>query len=445
MNKITALVIDDEQNLTRMLALTLQKSGIDCIEAHEGKEGIVLAEKHLPDIILLDVRLPDISGLDTLAILQQKLPEIPVIIISAHGDTKDAVFAIKNGAVDYLTKPFDIDELLMLIKNTISKRQIQEEVLYLRKKNTLTNTIIGESQAVNELKNSIHQVASSHFKTILLLGDTGVGKSMIARAIHQLSLGDDAPFVDINCASFSEQLMEAELFGAEKGAYTGADKRRTGLVEIAQNGTLFLDEIGELPIALQAKLLTFLESWRYRPLGSPREKQANIHLIAATNQDISEHINSGKFRSDLFFRLNTLPIKIPPLHQREKDAWILANFFAENIATQAGNKPIELSPTLEGIFTRYHWPGNIRELKNHIERLTILYPGKEISESMLPPEMLSQAPQQPNLIKDSLLDAERKIIQEALWDTGGRKGLAAEKLGISRHALKRKLQKLGLT
>lgn len=444
MTETTILIIDDEENLTRSLAFTLQPENIACLEAHDGASGLQKAEQEKPDIILLDVKLPDASGLNVLDDLLKVLPDTPIIMISAYGDTKDAVSAIKKGAADYLTKPFDIDELTFLIRENIARKNIKSEVRYLREKSVADRNFIGDSPVINELRDKVSRIAKSTVKTILLHGETGVGKAVIAREIHNLGDGVNTPFIEINCASLPEQLMEAELFGAEKGAYTGATSRRSGLVEIADKGTLFLDEIGELPLNLQAKLLTFLESWTYRPIGSPREKKAEVRVIAATNRDLEQAVEDGTFRQDLFFRLNVMPIEIPSLADREGDIWILALFFADYFAQKEGCAPISFAPAARSMIEDYKWPGNVRELKNLIERLTILYPEQEITESLLPPEIRGRSGKHHENIVEGLETEERKLVLKALRESGGKKGVAAEKLGISRHALKRRIQRLGI-
>lgn len=444
MNELTALVIDDEVPLTKSLAFALKQAEIGCLEAHDAQSGLKIAEAERPDIILLDVRLPDISGLEVLERLQATLPDIPVIMISAHSDTKDAVRAIKNGAADYLNKPFDVDELIMLIRENFERKRLETEVSYLRKKNTGSSGFIGEGAVMLDLREQISRVARSSVRTILLLGETGVGKAVVARDIHNRGGRGDSPFVEINCASLPEEMMEAELFGAEKGAYTSSVSKRLGLVEIADQGTLFLDEIGELPLKLQAKLLTFLESWTFRPLGSPREKHAEVRVIAATNRNLEECVREGSFRQDLFFRLNIIPIKIPRLAERGYDIWLLANYFAEMFSRKEGTRPITFSPAVRNILEEYAWPGNVRELKNLVERLTIIHPACEVSEDKLPLEMSGNGSEPAGTIEDTMAAAERKLVQKALADCKGRKGLAAEMLGISRHALKRRIQRLGL-
>lgn len=460
MTPIQCVVIDDEIKLTESLSFALDQANIECSSANDAKAGLALVQKNFPDIVLLDVRLPDMSGLEALEKLIQTFPEMPVIMISAYGDTKDAVTAMKCGATDYLTKPFDVDELILLIRETIARKQLKNEVLYLRSKANSSSNFIGESNVILTLMNSVDQIAQSQVKVALISGETGVGKSLIAREIHERSDRKKAAFVEINCSSLPENLIEAELFGVTKGAYTGANNSRAGLVEIAEGGTLFLDEIGELPSFLQPKLLTLLESWRFRPVGATKEKEANIRIIAATNKNLEESIELGDFRKDLFFRLNIIPIQIPALRDREEDIWLLTTVFASTLSKREGQEPITIAPEVRAYFDRYNWPGNVRELKNAIERLTIMYPGNEIKPYMLPLEIVNYSSDSlvqlnslykvaPDIdpaqtIKNQMEIAERDLVLKALAGCGGKKGLTAEKLGISRHALKRRIQKLGI-
>jgi DNA-binding NtrC family response regulator len=445
MDKTSILIIDDEKNLTRSLTFALSQSNMHCEVAHDGDTGIQLAMLERPDAILLDVRLENESGLDILPQLKSMLPDTPVIMMSAYGDTKDVVQAIKEGAVDYLTKPFDIDELLLLVDANIARKKLTDEVQYLRDKAAFSEGIIGDSPAVRQLSENIECVVASTLKTVLLLGDTGVGKTMVAKEIHAKSFDKSAPFVEINCASLPSELIEAELFGAEKGSYTGATSKRVGLIEVANQGTLFLDEIGELPLHLQAKLLTFLESWIYRPIGASREKTADVLVIMATNRDLNALVQENRFRNDLYFRINTMPITIPALRDRGDDLSILLNYFIDFYSNREASRPIELKGDTLDLLKQYQWPGNIRELKNLVERLTILYSGKTILPEYLPPEILNSPVHKKSVtIEDSLLNNERELILQALNECQWRKGLTAEKLGISRHALKRRIQKLGL-
>lgn len=441
-------IIDDEKNLTRSLSFALEQEGIDSCVAHNCQDGVEIIKQEKPDAILLDVRLGNESGLDLLPKIKALQAEIPVIMISAYGDTKDVVQAIKIGAVDYLIKPFDIDELLLLLEENIARKKLNNEIQYFREKTSFSEGLIGQSRAMNELTINIDRVTSSTLKTILLLGDTGVGKTTVAKEIHNRSPRKKHSFVEINCAALPSELIEAELFGAEKGSYTGATNKRVGLVEVADKGTLFLDEICELPPSLQAKLLTFLESWHYRPIGSPREKTADVLVILATNQNVKERVEQQLFREDLYFRINTMPIAIPNLTERMQDIPLLIDYFTKYYSKREACPPIIIDQTLMNTLSNYAWPGNIRELRNLIERLTILYAGENININQLPKEFITSETNKNDSNNDqftrSLLENERDIIVEALHECQWRKGLTAKKLGISRHALKRRIQKLGL-
>lgn len=445
MNSMRVLLIDDEIKLTQSLAFTLRQAGMECLEAHNGHIGCQIAQRESPDIVLLDIRMPGKNGLEVLAWFRAEMPDIPIIMMSAFDDTQDAVTAIKMGAADYLSKPFDLDELIHLLEETDKRRQLEMEVQYHRQRHSGDVDFIGNSAVIRKLKSEIAIVADSNVETLLLVGETGVGKAVVARQLHLAGNGVDNPFVEINCATLPETKIEAELFGAERGAIPGFVTRRRGLVEIANNGTLFLDEIAEMPLAVQAKLLTFMETRTYRPLGMARERHANVQVIAATNKNLEDAVHSKKFRQDLFFRLNGVPLEIPPLREREKDIDLLANYYAQRFAEQAGVKMIGFAKSTRAFFDAYDWPGNVRELKNLVERLTILHPGHTISVEQLPPEIRSVEPKPVLSIEESMGNVERNMIQDELLKSQGKKGLAAERLGISRHALKRKMQRLGLT
>jgi DNA-binding NtrC family response regulator len=314
---------------------------------------------------------------------------------------------------------------------------------------------------MRELAATVERVASSSASRILVLGESGTGKALVAKAIHAGSARAGGAFIEVNCASLPEQLIEAELFGAEKGAYTGAHQRRVGLVSLADEGTLFLDEIGEMPLNLQAKLLHFLEDGQYRPIGSTRSLHARVRVIAATNRDVSAEVGAGRFREDLYYRLNVICLQVPALRTRGADVVQLAEHFAHHYAHEEGVLPIRIGDTAGALLARYHWPGNVRELKNLIERLTILLPGREIRVADLPAEIAKTGPIDPAVqspgnatgampsrsnasIGTTLADTERDLLVAALQLCGGHKGRAADHLGISRHAFKRRLQRLGI-
>ncbi len=452
-SKPTLLITDDETRLARSLEIALTSNSYRIITAHTAADAIDLAISEHPEVILLDLKLPDSDHLNPLNKLKVILPESKIIMMSAHGDIQIAVEAVKQGAYDFITKPFDVDVIRSRITPWLESSR--EQVPELRK-------FVGQSLALKNLLEQIQLVAKSPARNILLKGESGTGKTAIAHEIHCQSKCSDAPFIEVNCAALPESLLESELFGAEKGAYTGAYKRRKGLIEQADGGTLFLDEIGELSLPTQAKLLTFLESYRYRSVGSEVEKNADIRVIAATNKDLQQASEAGEFRADLYFRLNIMPLTLPPLNHRLEDVPELLEYFAELMAKRQSTLPIQFDKETLKVLSSFSWPGNIRELRNIVERLSVLYSGALITRNMLPVEFfdgnhaqsnvapdLSQAEtshtdELPESMDEYLATAERDIILKALKQTSGHKTKAAELLNISRHAFKRRLQKLGI-
>ncbi|MCR6632439.1 MAG: sigma-54 dependent transcriptional regulator [Magnetospirillum sp.] len=449
MSDISVLIVDDEPQLVRSLVFALKGEGIAARPAHTGAEGLAEIERQVPDLVLLDQRLPDMQGVQVLERLRRDQIAVPVVMISAHGDTRAAVQAVKAGASDYLTKPFELDDLIHVIRSTLERERLSAEVSYHRKTVVGDDGVVGDSPVMAELAATITRIAASSAARVLLLGESGTGKGLIARSIHNRSARAKAPFVEVNCASLPEQLIEAELFGAEKGAYTGAHQRRVGLVALADGGTLFLDEIGEMPPTLQAKLLHFLENGNYRSIGAPQGRTADVRVIAATNRDLAEDVKAGRFREDLFYRLNVIQLRLPPLRERSGDVLPLARHFACRLAVESGCAPVRLEAGAERLLEAYSWPGNVRELKNLMERFTILYPGQTITPMELPPNLLRPGADNGvatgSSLSDSLDFSERVLLTEALARAGGQKGRAAELLGISRHSFKRRLQRLGLT
>jgi|CXWL01.1.fsa_nt_gi DNA-binding NtrC family response regulator len=456
----TILIIDDEPSLVSSLTFALEEEGYKVHGAVDGQSGLLALAEVQPDLVLLDLRLPDQSGLDVLQSMQRQAGEPQVIMISAHGDTRAAVKAVKLGAADYLTKPFDLDDLLHTIRSTLERSRMASEIDFHRRATLRHSGLVGESAAMRELGTTITRIAASSATRILVLGESGTGKALVAKAVHAGSTRAAGPFIEINCASLPEQLIEAELFGAEKGAYTGAHQRRVGLVTLADKGTLFLDEIGELPLALQAKLLHFLENGQYRPVGSGHSVTADVRVVAATNRDLAAEVSAGHFREDLYYRINIICLKIPPLRERGDDLADLVQHFAQRYAQEEGVPSIRMDATVQRLLASYHWPGNVRELKNLIERLTILFPGRSIGVTELPTEISqgSAAPQPTDKagptrvtlttgdssLTETLDGAERELLLAALRACNGHKGHAADRLGISRHAFKRRLQRLAI-
>ena len=436
MSDVHVLIVDDEEALVRSLSFALREEGMRISTAGSGEAALQHALDDV-DIVLLDLGLPGIDGMATLDGLRQRSPLLPVIMISAHGDTRAAVQAVKGGATDYLTKPFELDDLLATISSTLALDAVEPEV---------TAGLQGQSAVMSALHGAVQRIARSSATRILLLGESGTGKTLVAQALHSHSSRAGSAFIEVNCAALPEQLIVAELFGSEKGAYTGAHQKRAGLVSQANGGTLFLDEIGELPLSLQAKLLHFLENGSYRAVGASQASSADVRVVAATNRDLADDVRLGRFREDLFYRLNVITVDIPALRDRADDLLLLVQYFAQRQALEEGVSPIRFLPDSIALLRRHRWPGNVRELKNLVERLTILLPGQDISAAMLPAQLQDSAsPGNPALVLgDQLERAERELVTDALTRTAGHKGLAAQLLGISRHALKRRLQRLGI-
>jgi DNA-binding NtrC family response regulator len=439
----SVLVIDDAEDLVASLIYGLKVNGIEADGAKDAAEGLAKLQVRLPDMAIVDLRLPDVSSLELLTTIKARYPKLPVAMISAHGDIRVAVEAVKIGALDFIAKPFELEDIVSLIRRTVQgsgesplprKRQAVEE----------QDELVGQSPAMTELREQLDVVARSSARIILLLGNSGTGKGIVARMLHQLSTRAAGPLVVVNCASLPEQLLEAELFGAERGAYTGAHQKRIGLVELAQGGTLFLDEVGEVPLPLQAKLLRFLENRAFRPVGGSAERTADVRVVAATNRNLEAEVKTGVFRADLYYRLNVVPIRIPSLVERRDDILPLAEYFARQLARAEGTQAIDFDSATRDLLARHDWPGNIRELRNLIERLTILHSGQVIEPRYLPAEFVSETPPPSSGITEQMMATESDILQRALKQADGSKGKAAEILGISRYALKRRLNRLNL-
>jgi DNA-binding NtrC family response regulator len=443
---ISVLLVDDEPAFVRSLSYALKQQGMRVTGVHDCASALAVLATAKPDIALVDLRMPGIDGMGTLERLRTQMPALPVIMVSAHGDTRAAVQAVKAGAADYLTKPFELDELVHCISATLERGRTPQEVGHHQQRARPDSGLIGESDSMAHLRDTVARVAASSTARVLLFGESGTGKALVARALHTQSNRSAQAFVEVNCAALPEQLIESELFGAERGSYTGAHQKRTGLVTMADGGSLFLDEVGELPLTVQAKLLHFLENGTYRTVGGSKTLHADVRVVAATNRDLGKAVAAGGFREDLFYRLNVIHIPVPALRERGRDMILLAEHFANHYAAQEGVGEIRLSEAVKTALHAHGWPGNVRELKNLIERLTILHPGREVSLTDLPHELQEAHPQVPDSegLTDQLERAERELLLDALNQNGGHKARAAEHLGISRHALKRRLQRLGL-
>lgn len=452
-----ALVVDDESNLRMVLRTQLQFAGIECRTAADGESALeILREGAQLDVVLTDLRMPGMDGFDLLRRIRQADPALPVIILTAYGSVGNAVEAVKAGAFDYLEKPFDRDRLLQTMeKAVLTCRKIRQSASAIDMEGYPgRHGMIGQSPQMQLLFRVLDRVAQGS-STVLIQGESGTGKELVAQAIVALSDRRNAPFVRVNCAAIPESLVEAEFFGHEKGAFTGALSERPGRFEMAHQGTLLLDEIGEIPLPMQAKLLRVLQSGEFERVGSSRMRRVDVRVIASTNRNLTEMVAQGRFREDLFYRLNVVPIQLPPLRERKSDIPLLMDAFFSRQKSRLGRPELVLAPEAVARLMEWSWPGNIRELENLMERLVLLAEGPVVGLADLPPEMAALPPasvREPMDWSDSLKDMvrretsriERDLILRALAETDGNVTRAAQKLRISRKGLQLKMKELGL-
>ncbi len=452
----TILIVDDEKNMRWALEKGLRQAGYRTLSAPDGPEGLDLAASEAPDLVLLDLKMPKMDGLEALRLIKEQRPELPIIIITAHGSVATAIEAIKAGAYDYISKPFDLEEIQIVIKKALEVRALTEEVAKLRseveRKYSFQN-IIGKSSKMQAVFDLVERVAGTS-ASVLIYGESGTGKELVAKAIHYLSPRRHRPYVQVNCSALPETLLESELFGHEKGAFTGAIARRQGRFELADTGTLFLDEIGELSPPVQVKLLRVLQDRTFERVGGMESIKVDVRIIAATNRDLTQAMVEGKFREDLYYRLNVVPIQLPPLRERAEDIPLLVEHFLKKFSAgpdPAGARVKTLAPEAARRLAEYRWPGNVRELENAIERAVIISRGDRITVEDLPRELqqTSAHPHRRAAFKlpeggVNLEDVERDLIRQALDRTGGNQTQAARLLGITRHTLLYRLDKYGL-
>lgn len=443
-------IVDDEKTLVHALKLEMTAMGHRVRDFDQAVPFLEYLRLNEPEMIFLDLRLPDLHGLEVLRKIKEVDRILPTVIMTAHGDMDSAIQALKGGAFDYINKPFDLDEIGILIDRGLKELKLLHEVNHYRKKaaeNIGLGDFIGESAEIKKILKVIERLAGVEDTTILLLGESGTGKDLLAKAIHNLSSRSDHQFIEVNCGAIPETLLESELFGYEKGAFTGAASRKNGLVELADGGTLFLDEVGDLPALLQVKLLRFIESRTFRRVGGTVDIPVDVRIVSATNQDLKAAVNEGEFRADLYYRLNVVPIHIPPLRERGQDVLALTDHYLSHFAKKFRKPQLSLDEEAREGFLRYQWPGNVRELKNLIERMVVLVDDKVIQYEDLPSSMKDYSHQDKFSTKADGLDEkvaayERSLISEALAATQGIKANAAELLGISRYALLRKMKRL---
>ena len=451
------LVVDDERSMRELLAIVLRREGYEVLLAENGRTAVDMLEREPVDLLISDIKMPDLSGVDVLRAAKKVDQDILGIMITAFASTDTAVEAMRLGACDYLSKPFDIDLLKMKVREKIENRQLRQENLLLKRTLGLSHqfsNIIGRSPAMLDVFKMIETVARTN-STILLTGESGTGKGLVAQAIHFHSLRRDKPMVSLNCGALPEALLESELFGHMRGAFTGADSNKKGLLEVAERGTIFLDEIGEMSAVMQVKLLRVLQERRFRRVGGLEELQADIRVIAATNQDLTKAVAEGRFREDLFYRINVIPIALPPLRERREDIPLLAEHFLIKYSEQMNKQIAGIAHEALELLVQHDWPGNIRELENVVERAVALESTPAILPDSLPANVRGDSPRPPSAPVEALPESgfdleahvkeiERGYIAEALKRAGGVQVKAAELLGMSFRSFRYYVKKYNL-
>lgn len=442
------LVIEDEEKLRRVLELQLKGAGYDVEQARTAEDGVRMADT--ADLILTDLRLPGMNGLQLLAKLREQNLQTPVILMTAYGTVEMAVEAMKAGAADFLEKPFSLEHLLARMTKALEIRSLRDENRELRAELGARyefDNLVGHSSAMQEIFATVDRVAPTR-ATVLLAGESGVGKDMIARAIHHHSPRRDKPFVKINCTAIPENLMESELFGYEKGAFTGANTSKPGKFEQADTGTVFLDEIGDVPSSVQVKLLRILQEREFERLGSNRTRQIDVRVIAATNVDLRAALEQGNFREDLYYRLNVVPLNVPPLREHKEDIPFLAEYFVKKLAKDLDSGVTSISDDAIRRLMQYHWPGNVRELQNVIERSIVLCSCETLEAGDIKLDMAPRARAQSSELSlpdgMTLDEYEQAIIRDALKRANGNKSQTARLLGLTRNALRYRLTQMGI-
>jgi two-component system, NtrC family, response regulator AtoC len=445
------LVVDDEKNMRWALERALKAQGYEVYQAEDGKQGLEAALHIRPELVILDLKMPEMDGLAVLTALKEQVPEIMVVMITAHGSTASAVEAMKLGAYDYINKPFDIDELKLVVAKALEVENLKATVQRLEhevKERYSFQNIIGKGQVIQNIFALIERIADTN-ATVLIQGESGTGKELVARALHYSSNRKINPFIQVNCAALPESLLESELFGHEKGAFTGAIAQRQGRFELANGGTIFLDEIGEISPQVQVKLLRVIQERSFERIGGQQTINIDVRVVAATNKDLAVEMREGRFREDLFYRLNVIPLHMPSLRERKEDIPLLIEHFLKKYDPKGRISSVH--PAALKLLVDYYWPGNVRELENTMERLAIVTPGATIEESDIPAEFrhsrVLPGPEVRFMMPESGLDleqVEKAFITQALELAQGNKSKAAKLLGLTRHTLLYRIEKHNL-
>lgn len=444
----TVLIVDDERNIRSGLSIAFEDEDFDTLEAENGEVAWNIINKKSVDLVITDLRMPVLSGYDLLKRISSTFPTLPVIVLTGHGTIEDAVKAMQDGAIDFFTKPVDLDHIILTARKALQNskileqnRRLTEEITTLKQKVQARGTIIGKSEKLTKMMSLIEQVAPTR-ASVLVTGESGVGKELVADALHRLSDRKDGPFIKVHCASLSSNLLESELFGHEKGAFTGAVSQKKGRFELADGGTIFLDEIGEIDSATQVKILRVLQEREFERVGGTETVKVDVRIVAATNRDLLDEVKKGNFREDLYYRLNVVHIEVPPLRERKEDIPLLMSSFLEEFNREDKRTIEGFSPAARKAMYAYSWPGNIRQLRNTIESAVVTCRGKVIDTGDLPEQIVAEnrAGEVSIRLGVTLSEAERTVIMSTLDFCEGNKTKASEMLGIGRKTLHRKLE-----
>ena len=450
----TILICDDEELIRWSLCEHLTQEGFETRSASNGKECLAAVREQAPNLVMMDLKMPIMDGITALRTLRETDPELPVIMITAHGGVESAIEATRLGAAGYIAKPFDLREAAIAVRRALAENRLKNEVHYLRaRERGGYGEMVGESPAMRRLFETLHRLERVDAPTVLIQGESGTGKDLVARAIHARGPRRAAPYMEIDCTALPEPLMESELFGHERGAFTDARSTKRGLFEVASGGVIFLDEIGELPLGMQAKLLRAIENRKFRRVGGVADIPLDAALVTATNRNLRDDVKAGRFREDLFFRLHVVPIDVPSLRERREDIQPLVDHFLEKLNKAFGRTVKGANAAAIELLERYRWPGNVRELRNVIERTVILLQSEVIQAADLPPEIRFQAGTPgpcssapcPFVLPENGVDleaVERGLLEQALERTSNNQSASARLLGISRYALRYRMEKL---
>jgi DNA-binding NtrC family response regulator len=452
MNVANILIVEDNEDLAFTIAKVLQKEGHTVFKAKTGEEGLIALRKELVDLVLLDLKLPKMNGLDVLTKIREMDTDLAVIMMTASTDVKPAIDAMKKGAIDYLMKPFELEEMKLVVHKALEMHQLRIEVTRFRRehsKRSPYDTLYGESPRIKEIRRLIQIVADTPRTSVLIQGESGTGKELVSNAIHNASTRSNKPYIKINCSAIPDNLLESELFGHEKGAFTDAKMMKKGLFELANTGTLFLDEISSMKLSLQPKLLRVLETQTFRRIGGIADIKIDVRVIAASNTDLGELVKHKEFRDDLYYRLKVMEIDLPPLRDRKEDLLLLAKLFLQEFNKEFNKRVQKLNSKTEHLLEHYEWPGNVRELKNVIERAVILTQADSILPEHLPLELREgsklSSSERTSPKSMSLEDMEKSHITDVLKSVNGNKSQAAKVLNISRSTLREKLKVYKIT